>query len=86
MINPITYVKLLWKNKETALTTPVNANNLNRMENGIDAVTTQSNAIAEVVNALTTDVIAIKIVDSEDELPEIGAAKTIYYVKQEEEE
>lgn len=85
MINPITYIKLLWKDKGTALTTPVNSTNLNHIENGIDAVTTQSNAIAEVVNNLTTDVVGMKVVDSEEELPEEGEANVIYFVKQSEE-
>ena len=56
MINPITYIKTIWKNRETALTTPVNATNLNHIENGIDAVTAQSNETAAAVNALTQDI------------------------------
>lgn len=87
MINPITYVKTIWKNRETALTTPVNATNLNHIENGIDAVTTQSNAIAEAVNAMTQDVTAgITVVNSEEDLPEIGVAGRLYLVKESEEE
>ena len=87
MINPITYVKTIWKNKETALTTPVNATNLNHIENGIDAVTTQSNAIAEAVNAMTQDVTAgITVVDSEEDLPEVGVVGRLYLVKESEEE
>lgn len=86
MINPITYVKTIWKNKETALTTPVNATNLNHIENGIDAVTTQSNETAAAVNAMTEDITSIKLVDSEEDLPEVGVAGRLYLVKESEEE
>lgn len=86
MINPITYVKTIWKNRETALTTPVNATNLNHIENGIDAVTTQSNEIAEAVNAMTQDVTSIVMVDSEEDIPIVGVAGTLYLVKESEEE
>lgn len=86
MINPISYVKLIWKNRGTALTTPVNATNLNHIENGIDAVTTQSNAIAEALNPMIQDVTSIKVVDSEEDLPEVGVAGRLYLVKAESEE
>lgn len=86
MINPITYVKTIWKNRETALTTPVNATNLNHIENGIDAVTTQSNTIAEAVNAMTQDVTSIVMVDSEEDIPAVGVAGRLYLVKESEEE
>lgn len=87
MINPITYVKTVWKNRETALTTPVNATNLNHIENGIDAVTTQSNETAAAVNALTQDITGgIEVVDSEEDLPEVGVAGRLYLVKESEEE
>lgn len=86
MINPITYVKLIWKNKETALTTPVNATNLNHIENGIEAVTTQSNQTAEAVNALTQDITGgIVIVESEEDLPAEGVAGRLYLVMESEE-
>lgn len=87
MINPITYVKTIWKNRETALTTPVNATNLNHIENGIDAVTTQSNATAAAVNALTQDITGgIVVVDNEEDLPEVGVEGRLYLVKESEEE
>lgn len=85
MINPITYVKTVWKNKETALTTPVNATNLNHIENGIDAVTSQSNETAAAVNALTQDITSIVLVDDEEDLPAEGVAGRLYLVKESEE-
>lgn len=87
MINPITYVLIKWKNRETALTTPCNATNLNHMDDGIAAATEKVNEIASAVNAMTQDVTAgITVVDSEEDLPEVGVAGRLYLVKESEEE
>ena len=71
----VTYNRVNWKDKQTALTTPMNAENLNRMDQGIKAAT-------DAINTLTTDVVAIKILDNEEELPDPGEANTIYFIKQ----
>ena len=86
MIDPITYSKLQWKDKEVSLITPVNANNLNRIENGVDAATTKINEIVQKFNDLTQDMERVRIYDSEEDLPEVGQAKTIYFIKESEEE
>ena len=75
MSDTVSYTRVNWKNKETALTTPINATNLNKMDKGIDD-------LKNAVNTLTTDVVAIKVVNSENDLPDPGAANTIYFVKQ----
>ena len=81
MIDPITYSKLQWKDKEVGLITPVNSNNLNRIENGVDAATNKINEIIEAYNDLTQDVERVRIYDSPDDLPEVGQTKTIYFTK-----
>ena len=78
MSDTITYERINWKNKETAQTTPINATNLNKMDKGLDDT-------VKVVNALTTDVLGLKVVDSEEELPEVGEDNVIYFVKESEE-
>lgn len=86
MINPITYALIKWKNRETALTTPCNATNLNHMDDGIAAATEKVNEIATAVNAMTKDVTSIVMVDSEEDIPEVGVAGRLYLVKESEEE
>lgn len=75
----ITYNRINWKDKQTALTTPMNAENLNKMDKGLKDLT-------DAFNELTQDVEKIRIYDSEEDLPEVGQAKTIYFIKESEEE
>lgn len=81
MIDPITYSKLQWKDKEVGLITPVNSNNLNRIEDGVAAATNKINEMIEAYNDLTQDMERVRIYDSPDDLPEVGQAKTIYFTK-----
>lgn len=70
----VTYDRVNWKDKQTALTTPMNAENLNKMDKGIKD-------LADALNDLTQDVEKIRIYDSIEELPEVGEEKTIYFIK-----
>lgn len=81
MIDSITYSKLQWKDRETSLTTPVNSNNLNRIENGVETATNKLNEVIQALNKLTEDVDTIVILDSPDDLPEVGEEKTLYFIK-----
>ncbi|MBP5304700.1 MAG: hypothetical protein J6Z02_02520 [Lachnospiraceae bacterium] len=70
----ITYNRVNWKDKQTALTTPMNAENLNKMDAGIKNLT-------DAFNDLTQDMERVRIYDSPEELPTVGQAKTIYFTK-----
>lgn len=85
-IDNCSYTRVNWKNKETALTTPVNANNLNQMDSGINTIKEHSNLVGYAVNKLIQDLSAIKIVDSEEDLPDVGENGTLYLVLEAESE
>lgn len=70
----VTYNRINWKDKQTALTTPMNAENLNKLDKGIKDLT-------DAFNTLTQDIEKIRIYDSPEALPTVGEAKTIYFTK-----
>lgn len=68
----VTYNRVNWKDKQTALTTPMNAENLNKMDKGIKDLT-------DAFNDLTQDMVRVRIYDNPEELPTTGQEKTIYF-------